>query len=135
MTKQTITMTTKDIEGMFLGWLRGEGGPLHLHHFQQAIAESEAKLPDEACEEFGYPEGTTVGHAVRCSLAFFNQHGDEYRLDTRLGFKTEADSLLWWRNNRDNPNRVTLTHQRGGKWAISIAPMGGPDRGDWKDGF
>ena len=131
----TLTLTRQDIEQMFLDWLRDRPVPLNLNHFQQSIAESEAALPEADCAVNGFPEGTTFGHAVRCSVAFFDQNGVEYRLDTRIRFTSEADSLRWWRNNRDNPDRVRLARQSDGTWALSVAPIGGPDRADWKSGF
>ncbi len=135
MKTQTIKMTTADIEQMFLDWLRDRPVLLNLIHFQQSIAESETTLPEVDCTANGFPVGTTIGHAVRCSIALFDQNGVEHRLDTRIRFGSETDSLRWWRNNRDNPDRVRLTHHEDGSWCLHIAPMAGPVRADWKGGF
>ena len=135
MSTNTSTFTTQDIERLFLDWLRGRPVPMNINHFQQVLAESETKLPEDVCREEGFAEGTTVGHAVRSSVAFFNQLGEEWRVDTRIEFKDEAESLRWWRKNRDNPKRVRLTHQGDGRWSLEVAPIEGPVKVDWQGGF
>lgn len=131
----TVTLTTDEIETAFLGWLRGEPVVLTLAQFQQAIAESEAQLPEKLCEAAGYPVGTTAGHAVRCSIGFCDQTGVEHRLDAHLHFPTEADSLEWWRAGTVNPDQILLRHAGGGRWEIRVAPTNGPEPNDWKGGF
>ncbi len=85
------TFTTQEIEEMFLQWLQGCDVPLKLAQFQTVLAESGSKLPKELCLMNGLPPGSTVGHAARSLIAFCNQRGVEYRLDTKIDFKSEAD--------------------------------------------
>ena len=131
----TLTITTAQIEQEFLNWLRGRRSLLRLAHFQQSIAESDTELPEPLGDEHGYPPGTTVGHAVRCAVAFDDRDGTEYRLETRLAFPSEAESLRWWRANKDNPDRITLRHVGDGRWEMKVALTDGARRVDWKDGF
>ncbi len=135
MTEFEITLTTQEIEGMFLQWLQGHGVPLKLSQFQMVLAESDSKLSEELCLMNDFPVGSTVGHAARSLIAFCNQNGVEYRLDTKINFKSEAASLRWWRQNRDNPNRVRLERQGDGSYSLSIAGISGPVKEGWKDGF
>lgn len=124
-----LTLTTPEVESMFLDWLRGVSGPLNINHFQQAIAESTTKLSEVECEEFDCPVGTTVGHLVRSTICFFGEDGKQIRLNERITFKDEDQSLLWWRNNKANPDRLQMTY-REGKWRLQIAPITGSQRSD-----
>jgi hypothetical protein len=121
-------MTTPDVEGMFLSWLRGEPVPLNFSQLQPAVAESEAELAEDDCTHLGLPRGTTVGHAARTTLVAYSE-GVEYRLTTRIAFGSESESLRWWRTNRDNPDRVRLRHVGGGQWSREVAPPCPPELG------
>lgn len=124
----TVILTTNEIEALFLEWLRGVPVPLTLPDFQLVLAESKSKLPEEVCLLTNFPVGTTVGHAARSSVAVIIDDEKEYRLDNTIDFKSESESLLWWQNNRDNPQRITLERHDDGMYTLRVAPTSGPDR-------
>ena len=97
------------------------------------LAESLVEIPEGDCEEHGFIVGTSFGHAVRCSVAFLDHKGHEYRLGPSLHFDTEDESLRWWRNNRDNSDRVRVMHLSDGRYALEVAPVDGLLRCDERE--
>ncbi len=111
--------TAERILHEFYKWIKKEEQVLCLDLYQQALAESTVLLPEEYCMELGFPAGTTVGHALRSMFAFWID-GVEHRIDTRIGFPSEEESLRWWKATADM-ERVTLTCIEGQEWELKVA--------------
>ena len=118
-----IRFSSEDLREMFYQWLEGEETPLPFSEMQDALAEMEDMMPEVLCREHGFLVGCSVGHAARSSIAVIGPDRREYRLETKIRFKDERESLEWWRNNRDNPNRVVLEPNGDGRHMLKIAPI------------
>jgi hypothetical protein len=108
---------------MFYLWLEDEPTTLPFSVMQDALAEMEDTMPEALCREHGFPVGCSVGHAARSSIWLVGPDRREYKLETKIRFKDERESLEWWRNNRDNPKRVVIKPVGDGMHVMHVAPI------------
>ena len=115
-----MTLTIDGILEDFCRWLDDEESMLSLPDFQTCLAESSERLPDHYCDEIGIPIGSTVGHAIRSMIPFFID-GQEHRFGTTMNFRSEEDSLHWWRAT-DGMQRWSIEFSPSkGMWRLEIA--------------
>jgi hypothetical protein len=115
----------RQLREWFADWVRSGGrimGPGSLAALQADLAEMPEKLPDDVCQKLGLPSGSSYGHAARTMIIVRDQDGVEGRLNTIIKFDSEDASLAWWREHKDDPDRVRLAHVRDGSWQLDIAP-------------